>query len=205
MPQRATPSRPFASAPNRAGPTRLFASVRQSGPISTQQRPPRRAANEPGPAADEVHEGPDAGTHQEEFGKLKLDCIHEETEWCSPRSSSSLQELYLSASELRSVSRKLDMTSAPDASCTTAHTRDQPSGPAARPVDDARSEFVLRDEDFLCCPEDLAAARNMWQPATHSSLERIDRCEAHPWALVAQETHLEPPISSLYLTLDLLY
>ena len=52
MPQRATPSQPFASAPNRAGPTRLFASVRQSLPTSTQERPTRRAANhtnEPGP------------------------------------------------------------------------------------------------------------------------------------------------------------
>ena len=154
--------------------------------------------------------------HQEEFGELKLDCIHEETEWCSTGSAaaSPLQELYLSASELRrpgsltSVSQKLDKTSAPDASecCTTAHTHAQPSGPGARLVDDARSEFVLCDQDFLCCPEDLAAARNMWQPATHGrSLERIGRCEAHPWALVAQETHLEPPISSLYLALDLLY
>ena len=41
--QRAAPSKPFASAPNRAGPTRLFASV---PPTSTQERPPRRAANE---------------------------------------------------------------------------------------------------------------------------------------------------------------
>ena len=49
MVQRAAPSRPFASAPNRAGPTRLFASVRRSPPTSTQERPPRRAANEPGP------------------------------------------------------------------------------------------------------------------------------------------------------------
>ena len=164
--------------------------------------------------ADSPWQGrPRTPVHQEEFGELKLDCIHEETEWCSTGSASPLQELYLSASELRrpgsltSVSQKLDKTSAPDASecCTTAHTHAQPSGPGARLVDDARSEFVLCDQDFLCCPEDLAAARNMWQPATHSSLERIDRCEAHPWALVAQETHLEPPISSLYLALDLLY
>ena len=49
MPQRASPSRPFASAPNRAGPTRLFASVRRRPkPTSTQERPPRRAANETG-------------------------------------------------------------------------------------------------------------------------------------------------------------
>jgi hypothetical protein len=42
------PSRPFASAPNPAGPTRLFASVQQSLPTSTQ-RPPRRAANDEPP------------------------------------------------------------------------------------------------------------------------------------------------------------
>ena len=40
MRERPSPSRPFASAPNRAGPTRLFASVRQSLPT-------RSAANEP--------------------------------------------------------------------------------------------------------------------------------------------------------------
>jgi len=51
MPQRAPPSRPFASSPNRAGPTRLFASVPKSLPTlaqeACQERPPRRAANEP--------------------------------------------------------------------------------------------------------------------------------------------------------------
>ena len=73
MPQRPPPSRPFASAPNRAGPTRLFASVRHSGPTSTQERPPRRAANssnEPGSAADEVREGAslnDAAAHRAAF------------------------------------------------------------------------------------------------------------------------------------------
>ncbi len=49
MPQRPQPSRPFASAPNRADPTRLFASVWQSLPTSTNERARRRATNEPGP------------------------------------------------------------------------------------------------------------------------------------------------------------
>jgi len=139
--------------------------------------------------ADSPWQGrPRTPVHQEEFGELKLDCIHEETEWCSTGSAaaSPLQELYLSASELRrpgsltSVSQKLDKTSAPDASecCTTAHTHAQPSGPGARLVDDARSEFVLCDQDFLCCPEDLAAARNMWQPAASAGARRIPG----PWS-----------------------
>ena len=141
---------------------------------------------------------PHAGSHQAEFGELKLDCINEEPEWCAP-----------SHNKDRSVSRKLDKTSAFDASqrssdCTTAHTRAEPSSPAAGPVEDARRKFKfvpLHDDDFLCCPEDLAAARNMWQKAMYGSLARIGRCEAHPW--VTQEKHLEAPISSLYLALDL--
>ena len=46
-------SGPFASAPNPAGPTRLFASVQQSLPTSTQ-RPPRRAANDDEPPGSQA-------------------------------------------------------------------------------------------------------------------------------------------------------
>ena len=65
MPQRASPSRPFASAPNRAGPTLLFSSVPQSLPMSTQERPPRRAANQPGLVRpDEGASWNDAAAHR---------------------------------------------------------------------------------------------------------------------------------------------
>ena len=61
MRKRPPPSQPFASAPNRAGPTRLFASVPRSLPTATQERSPRCAAPEKCAArSDTVPERPAA-------------------------------------------------------------------------------------------------------------------------------------------------
>ena len=96
---------------------------------------------------------------------------------------------------------------------TKACPRPARLGPTAASI----SVPALVDDDFVCHPERLAAARKKWQPVALGSLERIGLCEVHPWSVISlsspvaetrpertgsQLEHLKPPISSFYLALD---
>ena len=127
---------------------------------------------------------PSTVVHQQVFDELSLELagtsMDEEALQCSP------VPILLPSSTRYGKSREKHEKGTLDGlpghfDSTQACPRPARLGPTAASI----SVPTLVDDDFVCHPERLAAARNKWQPVALGYLELIGLCEVHPWANVS--------------------